>query len=78
MTDIPADPATTVTVEVGGSATGEIERSGDRGWFEVEFEAGTTYRNDLAGSPTDAGTPHNPCLRGVHDAWCIPFDFGYA
>ena len=34
---------------VGGSATGEIDYWGDRDWFAVELEAGTTYRIDLEG-----------------------------
>ena len=41
---------------------------GDRDWFAVELEAGRTYRFDLEGSPTDAGTLSDPYLRGIHDA----------
>ena len=66
--DHPAGTGTTGTVEVGGSATGSIERSGDRDWFAVTLEAGKAYRIDLEGSPTDAGTLSDPYLRGVHDA----------
>ena len=66
--DHPAGTGTTATVAVGGSATGEIERAGDRDWFAVTLEAGKSYRIDLEGSPTDAGTLWNPYLRGVYDA----------
>ena len=50
---------------MGGSATGDIERAGDRDWFAVTLEVGKEYRIDLEGSPTDAGTLRNPYLRGV-------------
>ena len=66
--DLPTDTGTTGTVAVGGSATGEIERPYDRDWFAVTLEAGKSYRIDLEGSPTDAGTLRNPYLRGVFDA----------
>ena len=65
--DFPAGTDTTGTVEVGGSATGDIERRDDRDWFAVELEANTRYRIDLEGRPTDAGTLRDPYLRGVHD-----------
>ena len=66
--DFAAGTSTAGAVAVGGSATGEIEFRGDRDWFAVELEAGKTYRFDLEGSPTDAGTLHDPYLRGIHDA----------
>ena len=66
--DFPAGAGTTGAVAVDGSATGDIERAGDRDWFAVTFEAGKTYRIDLEGSPTDAGTLGDPRLRGIHDA----------
>ena len=68
VADLPAGTDTTGTVAVDGSATGEIERPYDRDWFSVALEAGTRYRIDLEGSPTDAGTLRDPYLRGVHDA----------
>ena len=34
----------------------------------MELEAGRTYRFDLEGSPTDAGTLSDPYLRSIHDA----------
>ena len=64
----PGDTTTTATVAVGGSATGEIDFLGDRDWFAVTLEAGATYRIDLEGSPTGAGTVANPFLFGLYDA----------
>ena len=66
--DYTANPQTTATVAVGGSATGEIEGAGDQDWFAVTLEAGRAYRIDLEGSPTGAGTLGNPYLDSVHDA----------
>ena len=63
-TEIPASTATTATVAVGGTATGEIDASGDQDWFRVMLEGGTTYRivqnqgSDLL----------SPLLRGIRDA----------
>ena len=56
------------TVAVGGSVTGEIDSGGDRDWFAVTLEAGRTYRFDLEGSATDAGTLYDPYLGGIHDS----------
>ena len=55
-------------VAVGGTVTGEIEITGDRDWFSVALEEGKTYRVDLKGSDSDAGTLGNPRLHGIHDA----------
>ena len=55
-------------VEVGGHAQGEIEFWGDRDWFAVTLEAGGTYRIDLEGYPTHAGTLGDPYLRGIYDS----------
>ncbi len=67
-TDLVADTRTTGAVAVGGSAAGEVETAGDHDWFAVTLEAGRTYRIDLEGSWTDAGTLSDPYLHGVHDA----------
>ena len=66
--DLPAGASTTGRVAVSGSARGEIEVSGDRDWFAVTLEANRTYRIDLEGASTGAGTLRDPYLRGVHDA----------
>ena len=66
--DFTALTGTAGTVAVGGSATGEIEIGGDRDWFAVTLEAGKSYRIDLEGSPTSAGTLSDPYLRGLYNA----------
>ena len=66
--DFTAGIDTVGTVAVGGSATGVIEFGGDRDWFAVTLEAGKTYRFDLEGSPTSAGTLSDTYLRGIYDA----------
>ena len=66
--DFAAGTGTSGEVEVGNSAHGEIETRDDRDWFAVTLEAGTTYRIDLEGSSTDAGTLRIPYLHGIHDA----------
>ena len=59
--------STTGTVAVDGDpATGTVERGADEDWFEVELEAGKTYRFDLEGTGDDALS--DPVLRGIHDA----------
>ena len=68
MTDIAADTTTTAAVAVGGSATGEIETAADKDWFEVELEAGRTYRFDLQGAPGRHGTLSDTFLRRILDA----------
>ena len=65
--DYRSDTSTTGVVTVGGSVTGEIERSGDHDWFAVDMVAGKAYRIDLEGLWTKAGTLRNPVLRGVKD-----------
>ena len=65
--DYSADTSTTGTVEVGGSATGEIETARDRDWFAVELVAGRSYVIDVEGKDTDAGSLANPLLRRMRD-----------
>ena len=66
--DFTSDTATTGTVTVGEQATGELEEAGDVDWFAVELEAGKSYRIDLEGESSDAGTLLDPHLLGLHDA----------
>ena len=66
--DFMGGTGTSGLVAVGGSATGEMDLSGDRDWFAVELDAGSTYRIDLEGSETGAGTLVDPRLYGIHDA----------
>ena len=65
--DYPASTATGAVVQVGGSATGEIEVPGDTDWFAVELSAGREYLIDLEGWRTDGGTLEDPLLLGIHD-----------
>ena len=68
--DYAASVTTTGTVEVGGSATGELELSTtgrDQDWFAVELEAGKAYRIEVKGSATGDGTLVDPVLVGVFD-----------
>ena len=71
--DFSGGTLTTGAVEVGGSATGDVELGGDRDWFAVELEAGTTYQIDLEGFRTGAGTLWDTYLYGVHDANRVRF-----
>ena len=64
--DYSQDKSTTGALRVGDSATGEIESGGDVDWFKVRLQAGKTYRIDLEGLPTRAGTLEDPELLGIH------------
>ena len=54
--DYAASTATTGTVAIGGSATGNIETTNDADWFKVNLTAGQTYEFKLEGSDTGQGT----------------------
>ena len=63
-----ADDTSTVGVVVlgpngSGSAWGELALDGDRDWFAVELQAGTSYFVELR-----QGTLRDPYLHGVRDA----------
>ncbi len=66
--DFAATTATTGAVTVGGNRTGNIETSGDQDWFRVSLTAGTSYRVDLEGTPTSAGTMADPIIRGIYNS----------
>ena len=66
--DYTQDSSTTGALRVGDGATGEIEAGGDADWFKVRLQAGKTYRIDLEGSPTRAGTLEDPTLLGIYDS----------
>ena len=65
--DFSSTTSTSGRVAVGGTASGNIETAHDRDWFAVELVAGKTYRVDLKGSTTGAGTLGDPYLRGIYD-----------
>ena len=66
--DFAEDTGTTGVVAVGGHVTGERTFAHDRDWFAVTLEAGKTYRFDMEGSSTGAGTLRDPHLRGIYDS----------
>ena len=66
--DFAAGTGTTGTVTVGGSASGEIQFSGDKDWFAVTLDAGTIYQIDLERDATGSGTLSDPYLQGIYDA----------
>ena len=61
-TDFADDITTLGMVEVGSSATGEIDPAGDEDWFRVELEAGKVYQFDLQGVVGGHGTLPDPFL----------------
>ena len=60
-TDFPSNTATSGRVDVGASATGNIE-SNDADWFRVDLEAGKEYQFDMEGTDTGRGTLADPNL----------------
>ena len=60
--DFPTTAATTGRVEVGGSATGYIDRDTDHDMFKVTLRAGRLYRIDVEGVPTGRGSQPDPNL----------------
>ncbi len=61
--DFGESEGTAGEVEVGGSVGGDIEQSGDRDWFAVELDAGTSYRFSLRGESSDGGTLSDGLLK---------------
>ena len=62
-TDFPANDTTTGRVDVGASATGNIESATDVDWFRVDLEAGKRYQFDLEGVDTSRGMLDDPYMR---------------
>jgi hypothetical protein len=54
-------------VPVNGSHTGTLEVTGDRDWFSIQVNAGTTYDVNLQGLHAGAGTLEDPYLR-IHNS----------
>ena len=61
-TDFPNNNTTSGRVDVGASATGNVESATDVDRFRVELEAGKQYQFDLEGAPTGRGTLEDPFL----------------
>ena len=51
-----------------GGATGDIEQSGERDWFEIDLVGGNSYWIDIEGARTGAGTLRDPYLWGIYKA----------
>ena len=66
--ELTADTSTTGTVAVGGSATGELQFTGDRDWFKVTLDANETYRIDLRAAWDGGGTLLDPYLHGLYNS----------
>jgi hypothetical protein len=66
--DFSSDINTTGTLAVGGSATGNLEISGDHDWFKVQLTAGVHYNLDLVGVSTGGGTLSDPYERLYNSA----------
>ena len=66
--DFTSDISTAGEVAVGASVEGVVGTAGDRDWFKVSLVAGKTYRIDLEGVNTGAGTLADPYLRGIYDS----------
>ena len=72
--DFAAGTGTTgaVTVDTidwtGVRNTGKVDHAGDRDWFAVELVAGTSYRIDMEGQATGAGTLPDPYLNGIYSS----------
>ena len=66
--DLAADTTTSGTVAVGGSVTGELERTGDRDWFAVSLEAGKTYWLEIRGVSSGGDVLRFPQVFGLYDA----------
>ena len=62
------DDTTTCAVDVGASATGNIELHYDQDRFKVVLEAGTRYQIDLEGADTGRGTLVDPSIQYLTNA----------
>ena len=76
--DFADDSSTSGAVVPGGDATGVIEVDGDRDWFAVELEAGTTYvleqRGSADGSAGSSGGAIAPVRSDDPDPAAIDYD----
>ena len=70
-TDFPRTTATTGRVEVGASATGNIDPGDDLDGFRVNLEAGKRYRFDLEGADTGRGSQADPILALYGDSFNV-------
>ena len=66
--DFALGPGTNGTVDIGGTVSGRVNFAVDRDWFAVSLEASKTYKFELEGKSTQAGTLSDPALHGVYDS----------
>ncbi|MEO1681300.1 MAG: S8 family serine peptidase [Pseudomonadota bacterium] len=64
--DFAGDTSTTGTVNVGRSATGDLETASDADWFAVRLNAGNTYEFAVEGVDGGGGTLADP-FAGLYD-----------
>ncbi len=60
--DYPGSSATTGTLNVGGTVSGNIQYSGDVDWVAITLTAGRNYVFDMKGVDAGVGTLSNPSL----------------
>ncbi|MDA7429621.1 M10 family metallopeptidase C-terminal domain-containing protein [Primorskyibacter aestuariivivens] len=63
LADAADSIATTYSMQVGDTFSGEIGFTGDRDWVAVTLQAGQSYEINLSGAPSGAGTLADPYLR---------------
>lgn len=66
--DFASTVLTTGIITAGGSVQGNIGTPTDNDWFGITLQAGHTYRIDLKGSASSAGTLVDPMIEGIHNA----------
>ena len=66
--DFAASTATTGSVSIGGTRTGNIEASGDNDWIAAYLTAGHTYRFDLRGVDSSGGTLADPVIDSIRNS----------
>ena len=75
-TDFPRTTGTDGRVEVGASATGNIDDENDLDGFRVDLEVGGIYSFDLEGAATGRGTLSDPYLSLYGDAFDLSHFIG--
>mgnify|MGYP000920900423 CR=1 FL=1 len=69
------DIATAGTLAMGGTASGNLQYSGDQDWFKVDLTAGRIYAFDLKGASSGGGTLADPSLSLIDGAgYYLGFD----
>ena len=66
--ELAASRSTSGEVAAGGSEISAINTPGDIDWFQVQFTQGQTYRIEMAGRQTWAGSLLDPRIAGVYAA----------